>query len=55
MAEPSEKKGNAHENPIAAKTDKSPQSRQSSGKQDTNNYPPMDSLLIESIGDFYFL
>ncbi len=36
MAEPSEKKENAHENPIAAKTDKSPQSRQNSGKQDTN-------------------
>ena len=29
-------KENAHENPIAAKTDKSPQSRQNSGKQDTN-------------------
>ena len=36
MAEPSEKKENAHENPDAAKTDKSPQSRQNSGKQDTN-------------------
>lgn len=36
MAEPSEKKENAHENPDAAKADKSPQSRQNSGKQDTN-------------------
>lgn len=34
MAEPSEKKENAHENPDAAKTDKSPQSRQNSDKAD---------------------
>lgn len=36
LEEPSEKKDNANENPDVAKTDKSPQSRQNSGKQDTN-------------------
>lgn len=35
MAQPPGKKENAHENPDAAKTDKSPQSRQNSGKRDT--------------------
>lgn len=34
MAEPSEKKDNANENPDVAKTDKSPQSRQDSDKAD---------------------
>ena len=36
LAQPSEKKENAHENPDAAKTDKSPPSRQNSGERDTN-------------------
>lgn len=36
MAPPPEKKENAHENPDAAKTDKNPPSRRSSGRQDTN-------------------
>ena len=35
MAQPSEKKDNANENPGAAKTDKSPLSRHSSGERDT--------------------
>ena len=36
MAPPPEKKENAHENPDAAKTDKNPPSRRSSGERDTN-------------------